>query len=445
MNTPIYDFVSEYIDRGSARLHMPGHKGRGPLGCEERDITEVGGADVLYSPTGIIEQSERGATSLFNTSHTYYSTEGSTLAIKAMLAVALKAKKSDTPPTVVAARNAHKAFVYAAALLGIDIVWMYAEGGGYLGGCYTPELVKNTLSSLDTPPMAVYITSPDYLGGIADIAGISRVCEEVGIPLLVDNAHGAYLAFLEKPMHPIALGAAMCTDSAHKTLPVLTGGAYLHISKEWESYNSYARECLSLFASTSPSYLILQSLDLCNRELDEGYAEELGRCVNDVESLKAALAKKGIITEPSEPLKITLSGSRFGMTGYEIADILEKNGIVPEFADRYFTVLMISPSNTAEELRLLEKVLLGLPAAEYTADYGPLPPRAEKIMSARDALLAPSEAIASRDAVGRICADPSVNCPPAVPIVVSGERITEELSWLLCHWGVDCVKVVKGE
>ncbi len=443
MRTPIYDFVSEYISRAEARLHMPGHKGRGVMGCEARDITEVGGADVLYSPEGIIKESENNASLLFNTSHTYYSTEGSSLAIKAMLAIALKAKKCDTPPIVLAARNAHKAFTYACALLGIDIVWLYSEDGGYLGGGYTSELVRESLSALDLAPMAVYLTSPDYLGEIADIKGISAVCEEYEVPLLVDNAHGAYLAFLEPSQHPIALGAAMCTDSAHKTLSVLTGGAYLHISKKWTNYNSYARESLSLFASTSPSYLILQSLDLCNGMLANGYSERLAKCVCYVEDMKTRLAQQGIVTECSEPLKITLCASRFGMTGCDISDLLARNGIIAEFGDRYFVVIMISPSNTTEELQLLEKALLSLPKAEYKADYGPIPPKAEGVTSPRDAILAPSELIASCDAVGRICADPSVNCPPAVPIVVSGERITPELAELLCHYGVGSVRVVR--
>ena len=109
---------------------------------------------------------------------------------------------------------------------------------------------------------AVYITSPDYLGGVQDIAALAEVCHARGVPLLVDNAHGAYLKFLSPSRHPLDLGADMCCDSAHKTLPVLTGGAYLHVAKgAMAAYEAEARHSLAVFGSSSPSYLILQSLD----------------------------------------------------------------------------------------------------------------------------------------------------------------------------------------
>jgi arginine/lysine/ornithine decarboxylase len=123
-------------------------------------------------------------------------------------------------------------------------------------------------------PCAVYVTSPDYLGNQQDLAGLSAVCAARGIPLLVDNAHGAYLHFLPQPAHPLDLGATACCDSAHKTLPVLTGGAYLHIAKNApERYARDAKRAMALFGSTSPSYLILQSLDRANAYLAGGYAE----------------------------------------------------------------------------------------------------------------------------------------------------------------------------
>ena len=125
MRTPIADFVRAYANSGGVRLHMPGHKGKTFLGCEPLDITEINGADVLYSAHGIIDESERNASHLFKTAHTYYSTEGSTLAIKAMLMLAMQSRKSDTPPVVLAARNVHRAFISAAALLDFSVEWLY--------------------------------------------------------------------------------------------------------------------------------------------------------------------------------------------------------------------------------------------------------------------------------------------------------------------------------
>ena len=124
MKTPIYDFVKGYVDSEITRFHMPGHKGNGPLGCESLDITEIKGADVLCEAGGIIGESEENASRLFGTAHSFYSTEGSTLAIKAMLAVACAGKQR---PLILAARNAHKAFLCAAALLDVDIEWIYPD------------------------------------------------------------------------------------------------------------------------------------------------------------------------------------------------------------------------------------------------------------------------------------------------------------------------------
>ena len=214
ISTPIADFVKNYADSGISRLHMPAHKGNSLLGCESLDITEIKGADVLYSASGIIDESENNATALFGTRHTFYSTEGSTLAIKAMLA--LIKKNAPNSAKILATRNVHKAFVYACALLDIDVEWIYPEESEHLCDCnLTPNALRDKLNSLNALPCALYVTSPTYLGKILDIAGLSAVCKEFGIYLLVDNAHGAYLAFKSPSLHPIALGADICCDSVY--------------------------------------------------------------------------------------------------------------------------------------------------------------------------------------------------------------------------------------
>ena len=280
MTTPIVDFVRQYAQSGTARLHMPGHKGQSLLGCEPWDITEIRGADELYEAEGIIAQSEANATRLFGTAHTYYSTEGSSQCIRAMLCLAMQgAPRTGKRPVLLAARNAHKALLYAAALLDFDIRWLWPapEDTGALCSCpVTVQALSAALEELagqGRTPVGVYLTSPDYLGGMQDIAALSAVCDAHGAPLLVDNAHGAYLRFLPGgSRHPIDLGAAACCDSGHKTLPVLTGGAYLHLGpKAPVREESTVRSALALFGSTSPSYLILQSLDACNRLLSTDY------------------------------------------------------------------------------------------------------------------------------------------------------------------------------
>lgn len=215
MNTPICDFVKSYNDKNCIRAHMPGHKGESILGFEHLDITEIQGADSLFEASSIIRESEENASLLFG-ARTYYSTEGSSLCIRAMLYLTLLyAKKEGKAPLILAGRNAHKTFLSSVALLDLDVEWLYSDSS-YLSCDINAETLDNKLSSMQIKPVAVYLTSPDYLGNMLDIKAISEVCNKHGVLLLVDNAHGAYLKFLDNSLHPIDLGATMCCDSAHR-------------------------------------------------------------------------------------------------------------------------------------------------------------------------------------------------------------------------------------
>ncbi|MGI6013932.1 MAG: amino acid decarboxylase [Oscillospiraceae bacterium] len=431
MDTPICDFVRRYRESGALRFHMPGHKGVPVLGCEPLDITEIPGADALYEASGIIEKSEQNATALFGFGKTLFSTEGSSQCIKAMLFLArLHARLNGNPSNqIIAARNAHKAFIHGCALLDLQPLWLQPESD-FVSLCscpISPETVADTLAALEQPPIAVYLTSPDYLGGMQDIAGVASVCHRAGVPLLVDNAHGAYLRFLEPSQHPVSLGAFLSSDSAHKTLPVLTGGAYLQLSADVpEAVADQAKQAMALFGSTSPSYLILQSLDLCNRVLSDGYPQKLAWFCSALKALKMTLLERGWTVMSSDPLKLVLDTARFGYSGELFSQLLEDRGIICEFADRQAVVLMFTPENTSEELKVLCSVLSEFPRKpSVTEQPPPIVPTGIPVCSVREAVLAAHEQIPVDAAVGRICAAPIVACPPAIPIVVSGERITE--------------------
>lgn len=444
MKTPIVDFVKRYAESDISRFHMPGHKGKAHLGCEALDITEIDGADVLYSACGIIEKSEEYTSSLFHSAHTFYSAEGSSLVIKAMLGIIKSTKKDGERPIILAARNVHKAFIYACALLDLDVEWLFPKHFTHLCTCnLTKEDVKDAICRMSQKPDAVYLTSPDYLGQVQDIRGISEVCRAYDIPLLVDNAHGAYLAFLEENCHPLALGASMCSDSAHKTLPVLTGGAYLHIAKDApKEFLAQARTMLSLFASTSPSYLILQSLDLCNAYLADGYKQKLADCIERIEGIKKMLDEKGIFYEKSEPLKLVLNAKRCGHTGEDIARYLRERKMEIEFSDLDFAVLMFTPENDEKDFARLENALTSLPMRKTLTDRKPcIIPKAKTALSIRDAVLAPKRTVSVEEAVGKICASPLVSCPPAVPIVMSGEVITKEAMEWFFYYGTKYVEI----
>jgi len=442
MNTPIFDFVQSYKNKSAARFHMPGHKGKTFLGPEALDITEIDGADVLYKSEGIIEESQKNASSLFGTKKTVYSCEGSSLAIRAMLYLALL--NSNSSRVILAARNAHRVFMSAAVLLDLDVEWLYSEENTVLSCSISADALDKRLSEMKIKPMAFYVTSPDYLGNVADIKSLAEICHKWGILLLVDNAHGAYLNFLPASKHPIHLGADMCCDSAHKTLPVLTGGAYLHISQNApEALSENAKRAMSVFASTSPSYLILESLDLANRYLAEGYTERLVKCVKRVNDIKKKLSHKGFDLIGSEELKLTLAPKSYGYTGEELASILLTNNVVCEFADSDFLVFMITPETEECDLTLLEGLLLGLKKRTAITDAPPSPRPLKRVMSPRVAAFSKWETVNVEEAMGRILATENVSCPPAIPIAVCGEKLVENALELFKYYGINKITVVK--
>ena len=443
MDTPICDFVKSYAKSGSTRLHMPGHKGKEFLGFEKYDITEIDGADSLYHANGIIERSENNASSLFGTGKTFYSCEGSSLCIRAMLYLTmLYAKENGKRPLILAGRNAHKTFITAAALLRLDVGWLYPmKTESYLSGEINIIELEERIKA--DKPCAVYLTTPDYLGGMCSVSDVSKICKRNGVLLLVDNAHGAYLKFLSPSLHPIDHGADMCCDSAHKTLPVLTGGAYLHISKAAPKlFYDEAKNALALFGSTSPSYLILQSLDKANRYLSDGYKERLASFVETVTKVKEKLSEK-ITLFGIEPLKITFSPKSYGYTGDEFAKELQKLGLICEFSDPDFTVLMLTPENGENEAKSILQAINKIERKPAIEAFPPVIEKTEAVLSPFMALTAKKETVKTENCPGRISASVSVSCPPAVPIVILGERISESAKEALLYYSVNEIEVIK--
>ena len=480
LNTPICDFVENYVRSGAVRMHMPGHKGhsdaRSQLPVEAYDITEIEGADELFHAKGIIAESEQNASELFGCD-TYYSTEGASLTIRAMLYLCCTransesqstcAGSSSSRPWVLAARNIHQSFVSAAALLDLDVTWIFSKTSSLLSMDLSAEEVREELRSAKENgqklPCCVYLTSPDYLGHILPIGDIAEVCHEYGVPLVVDNAHGAYLKFLEKSLHPIDLGADLCCDSAHKTLPVLTGGAYLHVSpaakEKYAITNEKVKQALHLFASTSPSWLILQSLDRVNKILAEDFRSRLLEICGEVFALKTILRERGFKLFGEEPLKITIQPRSYGYTGSELAAILRQNGkskpIEAEFADMDSIVLMVSVNTTKEEMQALKEALLAVSGKETEAEgensenkntQAPFPTlRPKQVMRIREACFAPFETVPLEQAEGRIAHMFPASCPPAVPIVVCGEKIEAEEISCLHFYGYNFCQVVADQ
>lgn len=442
MNTPIYDFLKKYAQSGTLRCHMPAHKGYSGIpelsAMYALDITEIAGADSLFEADGIIAQSEKNMSELYGTAGTVYSAGGSTLCIQTMLYI----MKSENRK-IFAVRNVHRAFLNAVALLDLDVKWILPEySGSILSGNITLSDVENALKNC-SEPSAVYVTSPDYTGKTADISALSEICHRYGARLLVDNAHGAHLKFLPEDIHPITLGADMCCDSAHKMLPALTGSAMLHTSVP--EYVSILKQAMNMFSSTSPSYLIMMSLDLCNRYISDKIRSDIKNNLIYIENFRSKFSDRLLFAD-GEPFHITIKAGESGLDGNELAELLRKNGAECEYSDKSLVILLMSPVCTKHDY---EKLSCALTVAimeckkipPYTIDFEMKLP--ERITSIHDAVFSECETIPVEKAEGRICASVKVPCPPAVPIVASGERIDRNSINIFIKYGISDVIVVK--
>lgn len=433
MNTPIRDFLQSYQESNTLRMHMPAHKGL----SYPHDITEISGADSLFEANGIIAESERNASKLYGTLATYYSTAGSTLSIQAMLYMVKKEHR-----TLYAVRNVHRSFLNACVLLDLNVHWIYPNyENTIISGTIDIQALKDTLKQ-DTSLKAVYVTSPDYYGMVADIQSISTVCKQYNAILLVDNAHGTLLNFLPKSIHPIHLGADMCSDSAHKMLPVLTGGGYLHINNR--RYVPLGKEAMATFGSTSPSYLIMESLDLANQYIANSVRKDLLYVMEQISNLKKALKHKYTFADSVEPLHLTILAWKDNYSGIDLANALREYNIECEYSDAQSVVLLFSPLDKQDTFNRLYSALDSITIDKTTKEYPILVvPKLRSVLSPKEAVFSESETIPIEQADGRVCSAVKVPCPPAIPIAISGEVINAESINIFKRYGINLISVVK--
>lgn len=441
MNTPIYNFIKKYDKNNILRCHMPGHKGRYNVRETEMlcrfDITEISGADSLFEAEGIILESEKNMSRLYNTAATLYSAGGSTLCIQGMLGA-----MRDDGRRIIAVRNVHRAFLNSAALLGLEVEWVMPNyKNGILSGEISLEAIEDKLKS--GGKACVYVTSPDYTGRMADIGAISEICRRYGALLIVDNAHGAHLHFLPKSLHPIALGADICCDSAHKMLPALTGAAMLHMADR--RFEEPLRRNMGLFGSTSPSYLIMMSLDLCLDYLDNGIRRDIAENLMYADKFRQRFENRLDFVD-GDPFHITINAAESGFSGNELAELLRGNGVECEYSDDAVIILLMSPMNRAGDYSRLETALesaLSKASRKRREPQAALKAIPKKAMNIREAVFSPCEEIPVERAEGRICAAVKVPCPPAVPIAVSGEIIDGNCIEIFRSYGIKTVLVCK--
>ncbi|MCI8554741.1 MAG: amino acid decarboxylase [Clostridiales bacterium] len=458
-DTPLYSALLAHAGQRRASFHTPGHKGHGvPAGefdFPELDLTELPDTGSLYDGGDAIEQSERLAASAFGAAQTLYSAGGCTLCLQTMLLLG-----AGPGARVLLARNVHRSVVNTAVLLGLDPVWVWPDSTGRI----TVGAVRELLSQ-ERGVRAVLITSPDYHGILSDISALSEECRRFRVPLLVDNAHGSHLGAFGQ--HPLALGASMTADSAHKTLPVLTGGAMLHLrTPQWEGEPSVSRlqakGAMALFGSTSPSFPVLASLDLAQSWWRREGPAACRRTAAAAAELRALFGQEAETADPlRDPLRLTLTFTpetmaQLGTDGQGAAAFLRRRGCEPELADAHTVVLLLSPFNTQEELTRLSAALqelsrgeaAGMAVGEAPALSLPLDglltlPVPERVLSPREAAQRPAEELPLREAAGRVSAWTVCPCPPGVAAVVPGERLGEETLRLLEAGGYTRVVVIR--
>ncbi len=439
----LYASLVEYNRKGMSSFHTPGHKGV-RLFDEDvwgLDLTEIPGADSLYEARGVLLESEKRAAGLFGSVRTLISAGGNTLCIQAMLRLAALDGR-----LILSGRNVHRSAVSAMALLDIQPCWVdMARDAGYgMPGRVKSEDILDKLDSMGEV-CAVYITSPDYYGVLSDIKSIARECRDRGSHLIVDNAHGTHLKFLKNSLHPLDLGATMSADSAHKTLPVMTGGAWLHISDC--ELSQRAKESMAVFGSTSPSYPVMCSLDMCLEYLKARGYQDFEILNKKVNSIKSIAIDKGIFLPSGtcDPTRITLMASSIGYSGYEFADYMRKNKIEPEFSDENYVVFIPSPFNSEEDWARLENALCKIPIKEKRKicegdNYIELP---EVNMTLREAMFSAHTLVDVEKSLGRVAGEIVCPCPPGVPVVMPGEVIGEREKKALEAYGVSRVHVVR--
>lgn len=440
-DAPIFGALAAYARSKQASFHTPGHKNMELSGDFFKiypfDATELSCTDELYSPEGCISEAEAKATKLFGSFHTFFSAGGASQCVKAALAE-FAGKK------VIFDRNIHFSAASAAAFYGIETVFVCGKCDETTS-LPIPPTAEDFRKAIDENPdaKAIFLTSPNYFGISADCLAVRKLCDEKNITFIDDNSHGTHYFFCPETKNSAFDGhhAHAVIDSAHKTLPVMTGGAFLHYNKEISL--SAVRRRMMAAGSTSPSFPILASLDVgravCSREGEKLYSE----CCNKTAKIKKNLKDHGFLISDganTDPLRLAVY---FGEKCSDIAEKLEKNNIYPEMISSGFIVFIITPFNRESDIELLEKTLLSfepVETVEKTDLKFNIPPRK---MTVRDAFFAEREDVEPLDSAGRVTAEMiAFHQPPCVPLALPGEIISSELARLLCEKNYGKVEVV---
>lgn len=435
----LYSRLKAYSDTDYYGFHMPGHKrnqirfGEGlPYGI---DITEIEGFDDLHHADGIIKEAQQEAARLYGAEETKFLVNGSTAGI--LSAVLGCTKKGDQ---ILVARNCHKSVYHAIFLNELEPVYLWPGFSRQfqLNTEISVSAVKAALTK-HSRIKAVVIVSPTYDGVVSDIESIAEAVHERGIPLIVDEAHGAHFGFHPYfPENALKKGADVVIHSLHKTLPSLTQTALLHMRGEYidkRRISSY----LDMLQSSSPSYILMASIHECIRMLREEKEQLFEPYVRNLDTLRKNLQNlkhlKLVQTEHYDRSKLVISVRHTDMSGRELyRELLEKYHLQMEMAAGSYVLAMTSPGDTKEGFARLEQALFELDAAAKLRenvqedDIAKLPENPVICTSAKAALCGAKETtyLPVEKSKGMISLEYAYLYPPGCPMIVPGERISRE-------------------
>lgn len=443
----LYRKLEEYSRADYYPFHMPGHKrnsasvrGEFPL---ERDITEIEGFDNLHHPEDLLLEAQQNVAKLYGTRESFYSVNGSTAALLAAISAAVPRNGQ-----ILVARNCHKAVYHAIYLRNLKPAYIYPQMDSewWINGGIFPDKVERCLA--ENPEIqAVLITSPTYDGVVSDVKEIAEIAHKYGVPLIVDEAHGAHFHFSNYfPTSAAELGADLVIQSFHKTLPAMTQTAVLHNCSDRVD-SRLIRRFMGIYQSSSPSYILMASMDACMEKMSSDGNEMFREFTKILEKTRRRLSECKYIRLVSPEIgtagvfdydrsKLLFSTRYASMTGSELAQILlEKYHIQVEMETEHYVLALAAVGDSEEGFERLcqaieeidqeeaqkkkEKREAEEPKARRTA-YTSL----SQFMSITEAMESESEIRKLEESVGRISAEFGYLYPPGIPLIVPGEQIT---------------------
>lgn len=442
--TPVYNALKIYMEEKGLRLHMPGHiGGKGVLAAELEavariDLTEVAGLDDLHLAQGVIAAAQKMLASACGATESLFLLNGATSGIQALL------MSLEDNERIMLPRNAHRSFYGGMVLSGVMPIYIPCELQPELGialGVRAEEI--EDLLHLHNDVGAIFVASPSYYGTCCDIAGIVAVVRRWGKILMVDEAHGAHFPF--HPLYPTPAlkdGAAAVVSGLHKTWPVLTQGACLHLGEDFVNYGRLLTG-YNILTTTSPSYPIMASIDLAREFMEREGHFYLERSLEYSREFKNRLDKlKGIRCYGDEllnipgvkavdPLKVLIGVQGLSLTGYQLGKILrEEYHIQVEMEDQNLILAMFSLLHERadwEQFYLaLEDVSCRFPAVGLDQKPVCLPPQTQIILSPRQAFFAATQKVKLAECRKRVAGELVAAYPPGIPCLIPGELITDE-------------------